>query len=145
MYCSNPDCSGKIQNKINHYCSKKGLDIKGISKAIIDKLIDYGWLNKISDIYTLHEKRVSWGNKDGFGDKSVAKILDAIEESKKTTFVDFISAAGIPLVGKSVAKLIAPNVESYEDFRNKIQNGYAFWKIDGIGSAIDTPQVLYWG
>ena len=50
LYCDNPNCQGKLINIIDHYCSKKGLDIKGLSKATLEKLIDWGWINKTSDI-----------------------------------------------------------------------------------------------
>ena len=51
LYCGNPQCQGKLINRIDHFCSKKGLDIKGLSKATLEKLMDWGWLNTYQDIF----------------------------------------------------------------------------------------------
>ena len=81
LYCSNPQCPGKLINRLDHFCGKKGLDIKGLSKATLEKLIDWGWLSTISDIYSLSAFRSEWITKPGFGEKSVDKILSAISAS----------------------------------------------------------------
>ena len=136
LYCANPNCEGKIVNKIDHFCSKKGLDIKGLSKATLEKLLDWGLVEDIDDIYTLCDKRDEWINKPGFGVKSVDKILNAIEESRNCNLIDFIAAIGIPLIGKAVAKQLVQYIDSYEDFRNKIDNSYDFTIIEGFGQAM---------
>lgn len=132
-YCANPECSGKLINKLDHYCGKKGMDIKGLSKQTLEKLIDWEWINKISDIYTLQSHRVEWVNKDGFGDKSVTKILEAISDSKSVSLDKFITAIGIPLIGESVSKELVKYVDSYEDFRKKVKEKYNFSKIPTFG------------
>lgn len=137
LYCTNPNCEGKLVNKIDHYCSKKGLDIKGLSKATLEKLISWGWIENIADLYFLKEKADEWKKKPGFGEKSVAKILNAIEESKNCTLVDFIAALGIPLIGKTVAKELVKHVGDYIDFRNKIDEDFDFSGIEGFGPVMD--------
>ena len=137
LVCQNPACQGKLINNLDHYCSKKGLDIKGLSKATLEKLIDWGWISNIYDLYNLGKHRAEWIKKTGFGVASVDKILNAIEQSKNCTLLDFISALGIPLVGKAVAKELVKYVTNYDDFKNKIQNGYDFTDIDGFGPMID--------
>ena len=137
LVCANPACQGKLINKVDHYCSKKGLDIKGLSKATLEKLIDWGWISNIYDLYNLGSYRAEWVKKTGFGVASVDKILNAIEQSKNCTLLDFISALGIPLVGKAVAKELVKYVTDYDDFKNKIQNDYDFTDIDGFGPMID--------
>ena len=82
LYCDNPNCSGKLLNRFEHFLGKKGLDIKGISKATIEKLMDWGWLNTYQDIFLLKQVRDKWIKKPGFGVASVDKILNAIEETK---------------------------------------------------------------
>ena len=71
LFCLNPSCPGKLINKLDHFCGKKGLDIKGLSKATLEKLIDWGWVNSCKDLFTLHEYRDEWIKKPGFGVKSV--------------------------------------------------------------------------
>ena len=136
LLCMNEQCSGKLINRINHFCSKKGLDIKGLSKATLEKLLDWGLIEDIEDIYLLFDKRDEWINKPGFGEKSVDKILNAIEESRNCNLIDFIAAIGIPLIGKTVAKQLVQYIDSYEDFRDKIDNGYDFIIIEGFGPAM---------
>lgn len=133
LYCGNPECPGKLINKLDHYCGKKGMDIKGLSKQTLEKLIDWEWVNKISDIYTLQSHRVEWVNKDGFGDKSVTKILEAISDSKGVSLDKFITAMGIPFIGESVSKELVKYINSYEDFRQKVKEKYNFSKIPTFG------------
>lgn len=137
MYCSNPNCEGKLINRIDHYCSKKGLDIKGLSKATLEKLIDWGWISNIQDIYNLKDIKEEWISKPGFGVKSVNNILSAIEESKKCKLENFISAIGIPLIGKTVSKELVKYINNYDDFKEKIKNNYDFSDIEGFGPAIN--------
>jgi DNA ligase (NAD+) len=133
LWCGNPHCSGKLINRIEHFFSKKGLDTKGISKATIEKLIDWGWVKSISDVFELSKYEKEWKNKSGFGDKSVDNILDAIKESCNASLETVISAAGIPLIGKTVAKDLAKRFNSYEDFREAIKNNFDFTQFDGYG------------
>ena len=134
LYCDNPNCQGKLINIIDHYCSKKGLDIKGLSKATLEKLIDWGWINKTSDIYTLNTFAADWKKKAGFGEKSVTKILDAIEASKNCELWQFISAIGIPEIGPNVAKILAKEFNDWASFRDAVEDDtYHFFTLDGFG------------
>ena len=135
LICINPECEGKSLHRFVHFCSKKGLDIKGLSEATLEKLMDWGWLVELEDIFKLHTHKEEWVKLPGFGVKSVEKILNAIEKSKNTTLEKFISSLGIPLIGTNVAKDLCKYVLSYEDFREKIKNKYDFSNIDGFGYA----------
>lgn len=132
LVCDNPNCEGKILNIIDHFCSKKGLDIKGLSKTTIEKLLNWGWLENISDIMTLSSHRAEWIKKPGFGPKSVDNILNAIEAAKTTTLDRFISSLGIPMIGETVAKELVKYISTYEDFRDKVDNHFNFGKYDGF-------------
>ena len=131
VICDNSQCDGKLINKLDHYCSKKGLDIKGLSKMTIEKLIDWGWLNNISDIYNLSEHKAEWIKKAGFGPKSVSNILEAIEKSKECELKNFISAIGIPLIGQTVAKEIIKYYSTWDEFRAAV--GGSWSDFDGFG------------
>ena len=74
LYCSSDTCEGKLINRLEHFCSKKGLDIKGLSKATLEKLIDWGWVTRAMDLFYLYQREHEWINKPGFGAKSVDKI-----------------------------------------------------------------------
>ena len=135
LYCSNPNCAGKFINQVDHFVGKKGLDVKGLSKATIEKLLDWGWIKNLSDIFELENYRLEWGKKPGFGAKSVDNILKAIEASKTTTLEKFISSLGIPLIGSTVAKDICKKIDTYEDFKNKCITHFDFMKWDGFAES----------
>ena len=136
LVCDNPQCEGKLLNRLDHFCGKKGLDIKGLSKATLEKLIEWGWVESAYDLFRLGRFRSEWIKKQGFGEKSVDKILNAINAARHTTLAAVISAAGIPLIGTSVGKQIAQNFESYEEFRWEIENGFDFTTFNGFGVAM---------
>ena len=135
IVCNNSSCEGKLANRIDHFLGKKGLDVKGISLATIEKLIDWGWLNGLKDIYELNKYKIEWESKSGFGKASVGKILNAIDaEGRCTKLESFISALGIPLVGSTIAKQIVIYYPTWEDFRNAV--GGDWTQFDGFGSEI---------
>ena len=135
IWCGNRECPGKLAQQIDHYCSKKGLDIKGISRATIEKLIDWDWVENIEDIYRLHTYQMEWMDKPGFGKASVFKILDAIDNSKNNVDLSaFIAALGIPLVGKVVAKELCKYYPTWDEFRASV--GGDWTAFDGIGPEI---------
>ncbi len=133
--CDNPNCEGKFINKLDHFCSKKGLDIKGISKATLSKLIDWGWVNCLSDIFKLNEHRAEWISKPGFGAKSVDKILESIQAASFTTLEQFISSLGIPLIGQNVSKELVKKIPTYEEFREKADSHFDFGEYPGFAGS----------
>ena len=138
-YCENELCESRLVNRLDHFCGKKGLDIKGLSKATLGKFIEWGWVESIEDIYHISETHESdFILKPGFGNKSVAKILKAIEDSKHTTLDAFISAISIPLIGRAVAKDLTNYFETYEDFRNAVDDDkYDFSMLDNFGEEMN--------
>ena len=136
-YCENPNCNGKLINRLDHFCGKKGLDIKGLSKVTLEKLINYGWLDSIEDIFKLEEYKTEWANKPGFGTISVNKILNAIEGSKKSPTSKFICAIGIPLIGKVASEALIKKFGNYKTFREAVNNNsQELYDIAGIGEVM---------
>lgn len=140
LLCMNEQCPGKLVNRLDHFCSKKGLDIKGLSKATLSKLIDWGWVTRIKDLFYLYQHEQEWIQKPGFGEKSVKKILDAIEEARHTTLEQYLSAISIPLIGKTYARELAKVFETYQNFRTMVTpdplcgiEPFDFTKLDGFG------------
>lgn len=107
LICTNPDCKGKLLGKLSHFCSKNAINIEGMSEATLQFLIDRGWVKSFQDIYKLDYYREPWKEYDGFGDKSVDKLLDNIEKSRNTTLDRFIYGLCIPLIGGTASKTIA--------------------------------------
>lgn len=133
LYCTNPNCEGKIINKLDHFFGKKGLDAKGLSKATFEKLLDWGWIKDIKDVFRLKDYKFEWEQMQGFGEKSVAKALQAIEDCKHCSLEAVISAAGIPLIGRTVAKDLCKRFSSYDEFREAVENGFDFTSFGGYG------------
>lgn len=133
LKCMNELCEGKLVNRLDHFCGKKGLDIKGLSKATLEKLLEQGWINEFKDIFLLSKYRDEWIRLPGFGIKSVDNILLAIEEAKTTTLENFLSSLGIPLYGRRVVKELCKYIESYEDLKEKLENGFDFSQYDTFG------------
>ena len=139
FYCPNEQCEGKLAQQIDHFLGKKGLDVKGISRATIEKLIDWGWVGSIEDIFTLRQYEIGWRERPGFGKASVSKILDAIDEGRKNVnLASFISGLGIPLVGKTIGKELEKIFGTYQEFRDFVDTDDSyFWEFDGMGEEID--------
>ena len=133
LYCANPQCDGKLINKIEHFFGKGGLDAKGISKATIEKLIDFGWVERIRDMFDLWRYKNEWTTLQGFGEKSVSNILGAIEASRNCNLESVIAAAGIPLIGRTVAKDLAKRFTSYSAFKENIEGDFDFSSLSGYG------------
>lgn len=135
VICANPNCESKLINRLDHFVGKKGLDIKGLSKATLEKLINWGWVNNIHDLFELDQYADEWKAKEGFGAKSVDKILNAIAASKETTFEKFLSALGIPLIGRAVARNLIKEIKTYPELRDKIKSGFDFSVYDGFANS----------
>lgn len=134
LICTNLQCEGKLINRLDHFCGKKGLDIKGLSEKTLEKLIDWEWVNDITDIPKLKEHRAEWIDKPGFGQASVDKILKAIDDRlAKAPLHAFISGLGIPLIGSRVAKQICEKVETWKEFRDLIHEDFDFTEWSGFG------------
>lgn len=138
LICTNPDCNGKLLGKLCHAASRDALNIDGMSEATISTFIKLGWLTSINDIYSLSIYSEKMKNLEGFGAKSVDKLLAAIEKSKHTTLDKWLYSLSINLVGKTASKAIMSKVNSIGDFFNvmTVHGAKYFSDIPGIGDVI---------
>ena len=130
-------------NQLIHFCSDKALNIKGLSAATLEKLMDWGWLEKKSDIFNLWQKRNEWINKPGFGAKSVDKILDAIENSRDCELEKFIVSIGIPLIGEAAAKEISKVYKTWNNFIFAVEEKEDFSKLKDFGPKMNEAILSY--
>ena len=145
LMCDNPNCKGKLLGKLTHAVSKNALNIDGMSEATIEFLIERGWLSSIKDIYRLDWYRAPWKDYDGFGDKSVDRLLDNIETSRKTTMSRLLYSLSIPLIGKSASKDIANHCQNdIETFVGLMNEDYDFTVIDGFGTEMQKSLSSWW-
>lgn len=139
LMCENPNCKGKLLNKLVHAANRNALDIENFSESTIEKFINLGWLNSIKDIYHLSDHGSDMKTLEGFGKKSVEKLLNSIEESRKTSLERFLYSLSVPLLGKSASKMIAEAVDyDLGKFMNimTIYGAKYFGSIQGIGDVL---------
>lgn len=135
LICINPNCGAKLVNRFKHFCSRDAINIEGMSEASLQKFINLGFLSSFKDIYYLKDKYSELINIEGFGVKSIDKLLNSIEKSRKTTLGRFIYALSIPLIGKNASNQIEKYFKEI-DFLKKddISNGISsLTNIQGFG------------
>lgn len=146
LHCNNPNCPAKLLGKLSHFSSKNTANIDGLSEQTLQKLIDLGWLTSFKDIYHLSDHKTEMMNLEGFGRKSVEKLLDAIEKSRNITLDRFLYSLSIEQIGRSASKDIAKYCHnSIDEFTFIMQNtSLEFAAIDGIGVVATTSLDDWW-
>ena len=143
LVCLESNCPGKLINRLDHFCGKKGLDIKGISKATLEKLIDWGWLNDYTGIFELSRFKDEWVQKPGFGIKSVEKVLNAISAGATCELHQFIAALGIPLIGSTASKELSKHFQTWDEFVVAAEGGYPFYQLPNFGGEMHNSIVSF--
>lgn len=139
LMCTNENCRGRLLGKLKQAVSRDCLNIDGLSEATLDRFISLGLLNSIKDIYHLSEHEKELKSLEGFGEKSVDKLLASIEKSRFTSLERFLSALSIPLLGKSASEIIADSLNyEFDDFVKAMMSDGAchFLNISGVGDAL---------
>ncbi|WP_026904272.1 NAD-dependent DNA ligase LigA [Pedobacter glucosidilyticus] len=107
-YCPNDEgCPPQIVGKMQHFISRKAMNIDGIGSETIEALYQKGLIRHISDIYLLKNHEATLKGMDRFGEKSVNNMLDGIERSKQMPFEKVLFGLGIRYIGETVAKKLA--------------------------------------
>lgn len=106
-YCINQDCPARVVESMIHFASRDAMDIDTLGDKKIEQLHEFGFLNSIEDIYFLHEHREELLEKRGYQKKSVDKMLETIETSKKQPLALLLYGLGIHQVGKKAAAILA--------------------------------------
>ena len=147
LYCTNPNCKGIILGKLSHAVSRNALNIDNLSEATLEKMIKLGWVASIKDIYHLSDYKNHMIVLDGFGKKSVEKLLNSIEESRNTNLKRFLYSLSIPLLGNSASKDISEFCgNNFNSFVGALTEGGkdAFTSINGIGETLGKSIINYW-
>lgn len=138
LICTNPDCSGKILGKFNHFVSKKAMNIDGLSEATLELLISRGYIREFKDIYALSTHQNELAQLPGLGVKSVEKLLVSIENSRDVKLENFICALGIPNIGLTASKTISKRFNgSFLDFWNAITHQFDFTTLNDFGEVMN--------
>ena len=113
-YCINQDCPARVVESMIHFASRDAMDIDTLGDKKVEFFHKQGFLNTIEDIYCLKEHRHELIDLEGFKEKSVDKLLDAIEDSKQNPLEDLIYGLGIRQVGKKAARVLAKHFLSMD-------------------------------
>ena len=144
LICTNSACKGKLLGKLSHFVSKNAINIDGLSEQTLQKFIDLGWLNSFKDIYYLSDHKEEMCKLDGFGKKSVNKLLESIEKSRNTTLDRFIYGLCIPLIGRTASKVITKEFNNQaEEFYDIWCHGYDFTKLGDFGDAMNNSMKVF--
>lgn len=106
-YCINQDCPARVVESMIHFASRDAMDIDTLGDKKVEFFHKQGFLKTIEDIYCLKERREELIGLEGFKEKSVDKLLAAIEDSKHNPLEDLIYGLGIRQVGKKAARILA--------------------------------------
>ncbi len=131
--CTNLDCPAQLRERVLHFVSRDALDIEGLGKKTVEKLIDKNIITSILSIYELREEDLM--PLEGFAKKSANNILSEIKQSKKTHHLDrFLYALGIPLIGEHLARVLAKEYKTIDDLMHTTQESLE--EIEEIGPKV---------
>ena len=142
LYCDNPECQAKHVKSFALLVSRDALNIDGLSEATLEKFIQRGFIKDKTDIFHLDRFKDEIVAMDGFGEKSYANLIDAVEKARDTDLVRVLYGLGIDNIGLSTAKLI---VRKFKGDKEALMNAdiQELTDIDGIGEVIADSYVKY--
>ncbi|MBA7621516.1 DNA ligase [subsurface metagenome] len=119
MYrCTNTACPAQVQERLEHFVSRGGMDIRGIGESLSATLLKEGLVKNVADLYDLKDKKDQLVKLEKMADKSISNILNAIEKSKQTPLPRVIFALGILHIGEEMAELVAKHFGSLDRLAN---------------------------
>jgi DNA ligase (NAD+) len=137
LICANPECAGKKLAQFTHFVSKKGMDIKNLSEATLQDLLSHGFVRNFRDIYHLSDHYNDLIHLDGFGKKSVEKLLKSIEDSRNVKLENFIAALGVPNIGLTASKTISKYCDGdWNKFYILVENTRDWTFLDDFGKVM---------
>lgn len=139
-YCPNADgCPPQIIGRIQHFISRKAMDIEGLGAETVALLVNNGLINNYADLYLLKEEQVI--PLERMAEKSAENMINGIEASKKITFERVLFALGIRFVGETVAKKLARHYKTIDALKNTSEEDLK--TVDEIGERIAQSVVSF--
>ena len=137
LHCDSPDCGNQIIRKFVHFACKKAMDITGMSEATIEKFIERGYLKTFKDFYHLdryHDEIVAM---EGFGERSYQNIQKSVAKSRETTFVRYLVAMDIPMIGRTASRALDDHFKgSLKEFEKAAVTGFDFTVLPDFGEIL---------
>jgi DNA ligase (NAD+) len=137
-------CPAQTTERLRHFVSRRAIDIEGLGEENIQFLFDVGLIKSPADVFRLHQKRETLAGFEGWGERKISRLLEAIETRRSVALERFIFALGIRRIGEQNAKLIARHYHSLEAWRAAMIAAHIIGSeareelgsIQGIGPAI---------
>jgi DNA ligase (NAD+) len=137
-------CPAQTTERLRHFVSRRAMDIEGLGEENIQTLFDAGLIKSPADIFRLHQKRETLAGFEGWGERKIVKLLEAIDARRSVALERFIFALGIRRIGEQNAKLLARHYHSLEAWRAAMIAAHIIGSeareelgsIQGIGPAI---------
>ncbi|MFA7563856.1 MAG: NAD-dependent DNA ligase LigA [Candidatus Neomarinimicrobiota bacterium] len=130
--CPNINCPAQIKASIEHFASKRAMNIEGLGEKLIEQLVDSGLIKNVADIYSLRKEQLL--TLERMGEKSAQNLLDAITASQNVSLARFIYALGIRNVGEHMAKVLAKAFGSLERLSQASEE--ELMAIEGVGPIV---------
>jgi len=139
-YCPNEtNCPPQIKGKIEHFISRKAMNIDGLGSETTDQLFRSNIVKQNADLYDLNSEKLR--KLDRFGEKSISNLLKSIEKSKEIPFERVLFALGIRFVGETVAKKLARSFKNIDNLQKASKDELV--AIDEIGERIAESVMNY--
>ena len=140
-YCKNEHCPSRKIESLIHFSSRDAMYIEGFGESIVEDFYNLGYLKNIDDFYTLDKYKDELMLLEGFGEKSISKLLESASNSKKNSLERLLFGLGIRYVGKKTAKILS---KYYKTIDNLIKADFDELKsINDIGDVIAKSIVDY--
>ena len=117
-FCINPHCPARHIEGLCHFVSRKAMNIDGLGDRIIEDFYNLKYIKDITDIYKLGCFRDELTELEGYGNKSIDNLLEAIENSKENSLERLLFGLGIPNVGEKTSKILAARYETLDNLMN---------------------------
>lgn len=117
-YCTNETCPSRLEERLIHYTSRAAMNITGFGEAIIEDFYNRGYLKTVLDFYHLDKHKEHLMQLEGFGSKSITKLLDEIENSKSASLERLLFGLSIRHVGTKTADILSSNFKTIDNLMN---------------------------
>ncbi len=139
-YCLNENCSARKIESLIHFASRDAMNIEGLGERIIEDFYNMGYINDIKDIYKLQNHKEDLKELEGFGDKSINKLLSSIENSKNNSLEKLLFGLGIKQIGSKMAKTLSKKYLNIDNL--SIATKEELLNIDDIGEIV-SDSIIY--
>jgi DNA ligase (NAD+) len=132
LRCDGASCPAQAKRRVLHWAARDALDITGLGEAVVDQLVDQGWVQTPADLYALTAAQIA--SLERQGEKSAENLVASLEESKRRSFDRVLFGLGIRHVGATLAATLAQRFGSFEELAGSTRD--ALEEIPDVGPIV---------